>query len=131
VRVVGARPTDVILTDVKRFSMVAALGTAVVFAAYDGWLVSHARAPAEHLFRFYHLVIVMLLTTWVVADAKESGRAEASFDQGWFVLVLFPLYLPYYFLSTRRWRRGILVLSGVLMLFLLPSLAELCALAVS
>jgi len=37
----------------------------------------------------------------------------------------------YYLISTRRWRRGILVLSGVLMLFLLPSLAELCALAVS
>ena len=120
-----------ILTNVKRFSMVGALATAVVFAAYDGWLLAHARAPDESLFRLYHLVIVMLLATWVVADAKESRRAESSFDQGWFVLVLFPLYVPYYLISTRRWRRGLLVLLGVLLLFLLPSLAELCALAVS
>lgn len=126
-----ARSTAMILTDVKRFSMVGALATAVVFATYDGWLVSHARALPDHLSRFYNLVIVMLLATWVVADTRESRRAESSFDQGWFVLVLFPLYVPYYLVSTRRWRRGVLALMGVLMLFLLPSLAELCALAAS
>ena len=119
------------LMDVKRLSAVSAFAVAVVFAVYDGWLYSRSRAPDEHLFTLYHFVLVMLLATWVVADAKEAGRAGPSFDQGWFVLVLFPVYVPYYLVSTRRWRRGVLMFVGMLMLLLLPSFAELCVLVVS
>ena len=112
---------------IKRFSLIGALGASAVFAAYDGLLFFWGRAPEQHLFRLHQFVLSILMATWLVTDAKESGRACPSLDYGWFVLTTFPFYVPYYLVATRRWRRGMLILLGMVLLFLLPWLAELCA----
>ena len=71
------------------------------------------------------------MATWLVADMQESRRGyQASFDHGWFVLSFFFVYVPYYLFATRR-RRGLLILAGVGVLFLLPQLAELVVWSVS
>jgi hypothetical protein len=38
-------------------------------------------------------------------------------------MCVFPLYLSYYLFSARRWR-GLLMVSGMLLLLLLPAIAE-------
>jgi hypothetical protein len=108
---------------VKYTSMFAAVGTSVVFATYDGWLSSRGIAPGGTLFTLYRLVVLILLATWLIEDARSCGRSGPSIDQGWFVMFVFPLYLSYYLFSTRRWR-GLLILSGMLLLLLLPAIAE-------
>jgi hypothetical protein len=108
---------------VKRVSIFAAVGISVVLATYDGWLSSRGMAPGEALLRLYNFTVAILLATWLIEDARVSARSGPSFDYGWFVMWVFPIYLPYYLYSTRRWR-GLLILVGMLLLFLLPAIAE-------
>jgi hypothetical protein len=108
---------------VKHTSMFAAVGTSVVFATYDGWLSSRGMAPAGTLFALYRLIVLVLLATWLIEDARGCGRSGPSIDQGWFVMFVFPLYLSYYLFSTRQWR-GVLILSGLALLLLLPAITE-------
>jgi hypothetical protein len=115
---------------IKRFSIIGALGTSAIFAVYDGYLFWIARAPDEHLFSLHQFVLAVLLTTWIVVDTTELRRARPSFDYGWFIVATFPVYVPYYLVSTRRWR-GVALLAGMILLFLLPWLAELFAWCVS
>jgi hypothetical protein len=115
---------------IKRFSLLSAVAASVVFAAYDAWLTSRHLAPNEQLFRVYRFVLSALLATWLVTDAQERRRDRPTFDHGGFALFLFALYAPYYLISTRR-ARGILVFGGIVLLFVLPALAELIASYVS
>lgn len=115
---------------IKRFSGLSAVGTALVVALYDGWLVSHHLAPNQQVLFTYRFVLATLLATWLVADAQERRRDRSTFDYGSWALLLFFLYAPYYLVSTRR-ARGVLIFAGMLFLFILPSLAEIIASYVS
>jgi hypothetical protein len=100
----------------------------VVFAAYNGWLSSRHLVPGGGVFFYYRLVVIALLATWIVVDAQE--RQRAIFDHGYHAFFLFFVYAPYYLISTRR-GRGALIFGGMILLFLLPQLAELFATPVS
>ena len=115
---------------IKRFSVLGAVGTSVVFATYDVWLAFRHLAPNEHLFRVYEFVLSALFSTWIVTDAQERHRDRPTFDQGGFALFLFVLYAPYYLFTTRR-ARGVLIFGGIAFLFVLPQIAELIASYVS
>jgi hypothetical protein len=115
---------------IKRFSILGAVGASVVFATYDAWLTAHHLAPNEHLFRVYRFVLAALFATWLVTDAQERRRDRPTFDHGGFALFLFALYAPYYLISTRR-ARGVLIFGGIVLLFVLPLIAELIASHVS
>jgi hypothetical protein len=106
---------------VKHTSMFVAVGASVVFATYDGWLSSRGVAPEAALSTLFRLAVLYLLAAWVIEDAR--GRSGPSFDLGWLVMCVFPLYLSYYLFSARRWR-GLLMVSGMLLLLLLPAIAE-------
>src|SRR5438874_2298147 len=63
------------LVRIKRLSVIGALGTSAVFAVYDGCLFWKSRAPDEHLFSLHHLIVILLLATWIVADTTELRRS--------------------------------------------------------
>ena len=113
------------LAGTKRFSLFGAVGTSTVVAGYAAWLFSRGRVPDDGLLGAHHFVVTTLLATWLVTDAKDSRREYASFDHGWFALIMFPFYSAYYLISTRRWRRGTLILTGMIVLFFLPWLAQM------
>jgi hypothetical protein len=113
---------------IKRLSILGAVGVSVVFAAYNGWLSSQHLAPGGGVFFYHRLVVMALLATWIVVDAKERQRAK--FDHGFNAFIFFFVYAPYYLISTRR-GRGVLIFGGMVILFLLPQLAELFATPVS
>jgi hypothetical protein len=115
---------------IKRFSVLGAIGTAIVFTLYDGWLTSRHLAPKVPIFFTYRFVLAALLATWLVTDAQERRRDRSTFDHGSWVLFLFVLYAPYYLVSTRR-IRGLLIFVGMIFLFILPMLAEIIASYVS
>ena len=104
---------------IKRFSFLAAVGAALAFSAYYGWLASRHLAPVQPLDVLYHPVLLLLFATWVVADGQEQRRDRPTFDQGGFVLFFFIVYVPYYLFSTRR-ARGLLIFLGMCLLFTLP-----------
>ena len=108
----------------KRLCLFGALGTTGAVAACTAWRCSLGLVPTEGLHKLNDLVVLVMLATWVVADKRMSGRrSEPSFDQGAFVLFLLPVYVPYYFVSTRGWR-GLLILVAMLILFLLVTIPE-------
>ena len=113
-------------SSIKRFSVIGALSVTALLGVYAGWLFySHSETPSDDLSDLHSLLLTTLVATWVVADAQESRRAHPTFDHGSFVFMAFPFYVPYYLISTRRWWRGLLMLGGVVLLFMLPWLTEL------
>ena len=111
---------------VRRFSVVGAVGVTTLLAAYAAALFYlRSETPSDDLFSLHKFLLTALVATWVVADAQKSSRARPSFDHGWFVLIAFPIYVPYYLISTRRWRRGLLILGAIILLFMLPWIMEL------
>ena len=116
---------------IKRFSFLGAVGAALVFATYYGWLASRHLAPIQPLDVVYRFVLLLLFATWVVADGQERRRDRPTFDQGGFVLFFFIVYVPYYLFSTRR-TRGLLIFVGMCLLFSLPeTVAEFVRMSVS
>lgn len=109
---------------IKRFSVIGALVVSAMCAAYAGWLFSRSLTPNDDLLDLHSFILTALLATWVVADTKEANRAGPSFDHGWFIFVTFPFYVSYHLISTRRWKRGLLMLSSIAFLFMMPWLAE-------
>jgi hypothetical protein len=107
-------------SELKRLCVVSAVGVSAMLAAYDAWLFFLSRRPDAGLFSLHRIILTLLVATWVVADTRQSKRAQGSFDHGWFILIAFPIYVAYYLISTRRWRRGLLMLGGVTLLFVLP-----------
>ena len=107
---------------VKRLSVFGALGTTGATAVCNAWRCSLGFVPNGGLNNLNRIVVLVMLATWVVADKRISGRSQASFDQGWFVLVL-PVYVPYYLVATRGWR-GLLLLVAMFLLFLLTTIPE-------
>ncbi len=115
---------DMGLQRTKQVSLVGAVGASILFAVYDGWLNVMGREPGEAMFTLFHFVLTTSLATWLVADATQLRRTQPTFDHGWFILTVFFVYVPYYLISSRRWR-GLAVLLGIILLFLLPSVAEM------
>ena len=112
---------------IKQFSLIGACGTSAVFALYTGWLFSRGHEPDDQLFSLHQFVVSFLMATWLVADTRQSRRTQPSFDLGWFIFLAFPAYAAYHLISTRRWCKGILMLTGMILMFLLPRLAQLVA----
>jgi hypothetical protein len=86
---------------------------------YAGWMVAHNLEPTDLLLALYRFVLAALLATWLIADTRQSGRAQPTFDYGWFILFAFVVYVPYYLFSTRGWR-GLLILAVMVLVFFLP-----------
>ena len=107
----------------KRLCVFGALGTTSAVVACSAWGCSLGFVPSEGLHKLNDFVVLVMLATWVVADKRMSGRSEPSFDQGAFVLFLLPLYVPYYFISTRGWR-GLLILVAMLVLLMAATIPE-------
>jgi hypothetical protein len=108
---------------IKRSSLIGAVSVSTAVAIYSGLLFSTAHAPDEQLSTLHEFIITVLLATWLIADATQLRRAQPTFDYGWFIFAAFPVYVPYYLVSTRRWR-GLVIFTGMLVLFLLPWLAQ-------
>jgi hypothetical protein len=107
---------------IQRVSILSACVTSVVVAAYDGWLWSRGFTLGGGVYLIHKLVVLSMLAIWVVADTRESRRYFPSLDHGWFVMFL-PFYLTYYLISTRRWW-GLLILTGMIILLVLPAFPE-------
>jgi hypothetical protein len=90
------------LGGIKRSSLSAAIGSSIVVAIYVGWLLARNLTPDEHFFTLYRLVIAALLATWLVADTREAGRSQPTFDYGAYFVFALVLFAPYYVIATRR-----------------------------
>jgi hypothetical protein len=112
------------LASLKRFSMISALLTAGAVSMAVVWMSLHGRTPDGGLLELYHFLLVLMIASWLVTDAREAGRARPSFDYGWFVVAAFPIYVPYYVISTRRWRRGCLIVFAMVLLLTLPYVVQ-------
>ena len=66
------------------------------------------------------LCVAILVAKWIETDRKVLGQAPL-FDEGFFIYIAGPAYLPFYLLATRG-RRGISSVLGLLGLFVLSTL---------
>jgi hypothetical protein len=102
------------LRAIKRFSMYGAVCVSLMVGIYGGWMAAHNLEPTEPLLKLYSFVLGIMLATWLIADTRQSGRTQPTFDYGWFIMFASAVYVPYYLFSTRRWR-GLLVLALIML----------------
>ncbi len=69
----------------------------------DGIYIGVGLEPSPWVRLCYTAGCLWLLTSWIVADARERGLSLAM-DQGLFVAVLWPVYIPVYLVRSRGWR---------------------------
>ena len=110
---------------IKRLSLYGAVCVSLMVGTYAGWMGAHNLEPTELLLTLYSFVITILLATWLIADTRQSGRAQPTFDYGWFILIASAVYVPYYLFSTRRWRGLLMLALMVLVLFFSLALGAL------
>ena len=78
------------------------IGMNVLVALYQATAYYHGYQPSEDFQKVWAYVFVFLLAFWVDEDSR--GRAEIyrpSFDIGFFMMLIWVLYLPYYLVRTR------------------------------
>jgi len=105
-------------------SVIAACVATVVVVAYVWFLSLRERAPPEALFRLHNFLMTLLFAWWLVSDNSARQRFSPSFDHGWFAWAALPVYGLYHLVSTRRWR-GLMIFAGMLVLLMLPAIAEM------
>ena len=94
------------------------LATAYTVAATAWDMPVNAR-----LLRVHDVVWYLLLAAWVVADSAERRGVYRPYEFGFLVFLFAIVYVPWYLVSTRRWRGALMVL-GLAGLYMLPVMAS-------
>ena len=81
----------------------------------NGLYSARSVEPSGAFGALWYLGAAGVITYWVHADCRRLGVRE-PLDLGLFVLLVWPLALPYHLLKTRG-SRGLLTLAGLLVLF--------------
>ena len=95
----------------KTLLIVSLLGVSAVSSLLDGLFFQFAMASRPAIAVLADTLLAFLLVLWVVADSKDHPQVVRPFDYGYLVLMIWPLYLPYYLLRTRG-AAGLLSLAG-------------------
>jgi len=112
----------------KSMSSVAILrlivGVSWLVAIYQATLFYLGSQTSEDFEKVWGFAFVGLLAFWVDTDSRDrSNIYRPSFDLGFFIFLLWVLYLPYYLIRTRG-RLGWLWLLGLGVLVYLGVLLE-------
>lgn len=71
--------------------------------------------PSPAFLLLYYLGIFWAIAAWTIADARRLS-VSLPFDMGWFLLLAWPVALPYHAFKTRG-ARGLVTLAGFLAMF--------------
>jgi hypothetical protein len=121
----AATPSDIRANGTTRSIVVLGVVVAmyIVVAIYAAAAFYRGYQPSVGFYRASDLIFPLLLAIWVDEDSR--GRPEVtwpSFDMGFFISLIWILYLPWYLLRTRG-PRGWLWIAGLLgLVFLGPIL---------
>ena len=91
-----------------------------IVAVFHGVYAGLNAEPSGWGYFAWYVAFWWVLTTWVVTDARERGLPLA-FDQGLFVYVAWPVYIPVYLVRSRGpegllWVVAVFLLYGVTLL---------------
>ena len=97
-------------------------------AACSGFLVAPiaiGRSPSDNVQYLTSFGLALGFILWVIADARMAHRTPC-YDFGFLVGIFFPVSLVWYVFWSRGWR-GLLTLTALVGLMLLPSVSYLVA----
>jgi hypothetical protein len=93
------------------------LGAFFYLGHIEGTIRTLRGAPPPSPFRLLYLIgVALVIATWIRADRRRLGLAS-TFDDGFFIAVVWPLALPYHLFASRGWR-GARALLGFVALYL-------------
>jgi len=97
------------------------LAMAVLEPAYFLALGWRGEQPTRLAMELLQRAPGVVLVVWMIADAKERRRTPC-FDYGFFLLMLYPFSLFWYWTRTRGWR-GLGLSLGLVLLAQVPAMA--------
>jgi len=78
----------------------------------------------EFLLLAWSFVFYVLIIMWIEIDARGRENVYLPFEYGFLVYIFGLIYIPYYFIRTRKWH-GISWLIGLVVLFYLSYILKL------
>ena len=100
----------------KSFLVVGLVLLAVISAIYAGIMYWEGYESSERLFTVWETLFVLFLVWWVELDSRERAEIYRPYEYGFLVLIYWGLYVPYYFIQTRK-LKGVLVIIALVLLF--------------
>lgn len=107
----------------KKTISITLILASVAVAIYEFVLYLYGIVPSENIYKLWSLIFILLIVMWIDFDSREQEKIYRPFEYGFLVLIFWSLYLPYYFIKTRK-LKGIVFLLGLLLLFNLGYLMQ-------
>ena len=73
-----------------------------------GWCFAHGSRPSEISGLLSYVVLITLAARWLGTDSRKRKSAKV-WDSGFFLLIAWPIVVPYYLAKTRGIRRAALL----------------------
>jgi hypothetical protein len=100
------------------------VGMAVAVALYQAAMFHLGQQTSADFEKVWSFVFPLMLASWVDEDSRARPEVyRPSFDIGFFVCLVWILYLPFYLLRTRG-TRGWLWITGLLALAFLGTILQ-------
>lgn len=109
----------------KNLSISTLILLAISMAAVEVFLNSSGEVVSDSTQSLWGLVFLIVTIVWAMADS-DINEFEKPFDFGFLMYIFWPVYLPYYLISTRG-IEGIVLFFGFMGIWLGPWLAGLVA----
>ena len=108
----------------KQYILAWFVSLLIIVTIIDVTLYWFELTEPEYLIYSWNFVFYILLIMWIEQDARERKNIYQPFEYGFLVYVFGLIYIPYYFIKTRKWI-GVLCLIGLIILFYIGYLLKL------
>lgn len=98
--------------------LVVLAGASVLVSAADAVLYSQDLVGAENLLVVWSLAFGLLTAMWIEADSRGNPKVYRTYEFGFLLYLIWPVYLPYYLVRTRG-AAGLVWLAGFALSLLL------------
>lgn len=91
------------------------LTVAITHFAQGIYLGAYFEPPAGFVFLDW-VLFIWVIGWWVLADSRKRG-AELTYDTGLFLVIAWPIFMPYYLLKTRGAKGLLIILTFIAVYF--------------
>ena len=112
--------------NIQKIVVIGLVLLSILYGLVEGYLALNGQTTSEHLHFGWSIAFALFIALWAANDETAEDLYQ-SYEYLYFVLLLWPIFLPYHLVKTRG-MDGVLMFSGILGIYLLPFL---CGLATS
>jgi hypothetical protein len=112
-------------SDIQKIVVIGLILVSVLYGLVEGFYALNGQATSRHLHFGWAIAFALFIALWTAND-KTAEDMYQSYEYLYFVLILWPVFLPYHLVKTRG-VDGVFMFAGILGIYLLPFICGLAA----